>query len=175
MEDLKMYSDDVKKIYKKQIEVYRKFINVLQNEVAPVIENWNGKKFTQRFIKALEKNQKNKTVRYFKDSRFTNIELEIHCQHEDRYIIGKTGNAYYIDTGCINIQVCENDIIQKEVYENGINNQIEYLVKRIKDIQFTIDNIDKAKQEYNDIQRQIHEYRLKYDMNIMDKMGEYSF
>ena len=62
-----------------------------------------------------------------------------------------------------------------EVYENGINNQIEYLVKRIKDIQFTIDNIDKAKQEYNDIQRQIHEYRLKYDMNIMDKMGEYRF
>ena len=139
-----------KLLLKKQLELTKQVKDILSNpEINNTINKYDNKKYSKRFITALQKIDNHFRVElYFSSASlclcFYGKERAVNIKEENKAYL----SAYYVDSDfyLLNFQL---DSINAELINNRLRKYEDYLLKRIEKLEETIKNYDTLIKQYN--------------------------
>lgn len=145
--------------YQKQSECYQILINSF-NEIIETVKKFDGKVLNIRFEKALKELFINSDVNIYESKN--QIKIIYHTGYKDP--ADKDGWCYLEYDGIwANIILNQENRIQAIETILDIQDTIKRLTESKKELDYTIENYDNLKKEYEDICNKIREFDKKYN------------
>ncbi|GHT57905.1 hypothetical protein FACS1894109_11030 [Spirochaetia bacterium] len=147
---------------------YQRIIDLAPAIIA-VVQKFDGKQANKRLETALKEVDKNLFVKFDHDWHYE-MSVEIQLYYEDRYVMGKAdsqgvGNAYYIKDTCGTVCNAYQDNhpvvdgkFQAAPIVKHINENVESLVKLIKEAGDQLKQVDDLRRDKKEIEKRIESH-----------------